>query len=233
MDIENKYYQVEEDGVPSQSGTSGRCFKAAMMPMALLAMMPLTFMCIVAATSTSGLTFSSQPATNLAGVGLSPLLSSSSAAAAGAFKPGMMHAFNKNGMQARSTHAAPSMHVAPSTQANNLQRMRDVKVRHGADWDDMPADMREDEARRQLGEFNTQAIYDIAALTDEDWARMQAEDLEAERKELASDKVGEGELQQGTIFKILGGFAVMIPLIITILSKIVPESQDVVIGSGF
>merc|ERR1719316_440354 len=60
-------------------------------------------------------------------------------------------------------------------EANNLYRMRDVKVRHGDDWDDMPADLRATEASRILSTFGAGAEGGTATMDSETQAEVAKE----------------------------------------------------------
>jgi len=72
-------------------------------------------------------------------------------------------------------------------EANNLYRMRDVKVRHGDDWDDMPADLRAKEASRLLSKIGAATEGGVATMdseTQEELAKME-EAVKIKAKDMA------------------------------------------------
>lgn len=126
-DIEKAYYLLSTDGIDSKPSKSW--FKLAMMPMALIggSCLLLTFIATTSIFGSTSQVNNEAGATDLLGV-------SRGLSSGGAVKPGMI-----NCKQVLFPNGFPKKIGT-----------RDVKVRHGGGWDDVPEDMRQKESSRLL-----------------------------------------------------------------------------------
>jgi len=146
----NKYYHMSDEGailggVPEPPKSE---FKQGMKYMALIGGSCFMLACVAATITTSVnpsmlRTSDVDHATNLVSLsGVSRLPS------VGAVKPASMQSMRAPMVLG----SGPFRKIATSpTEVSNLQNMRDIKVFHGDDWGDMPADLRAKEAQRVLG----------------------------------------------------------------------------------
>jgi len=130
------YYQVPASDIDAAPATKGHRL-TIVQGIALIGASCLVFVSVI--TSIPAQTSAAQ-STNLLGV--TPSLRFPSSAV---MKPGALAMLPGSGPFKKMALAA--------LEANNLQRMRDVKVRHGADWADMPSDLRAAEAQRAMASF--------------------------------------------------------------------------------